>query len=102
MSSQTELLSNSYLFGSNAPYVEELYETYLDNPGTVPEEWRNYFEQLQNAPAADGLQATRDQAHAPIVESFAQRARSNAFAQSAKGGDLAVASKQVSVQSLIA
>ena len=26
---------NSYLFGSNAPYVEELYEAYLDNPGSV-------------------------------------------------------------------
>jgi 2-oxoglutarate dehydrogenase E1 component len=28
--------SNSYLFGGNAPYVEELYEAYLDNPGSVP------------------------------------------------------------------
>jgi 2-oxoglutarate dehydrogenase E1 component len=28
--------SNSYLFGGNAPYVEELYENYLDNPGSVP------------------------------------------------------------------
>ena len=26
---------NSYLFGANAPYVEELYESYLDNPGSV-------------------------------------------------------------------
>ena len=25
---------NSYLFGANAPYVEELYESYLDNPGS--------------------------------------------------------------------
>lgn len=104
MSSQIELLSNSYLFGGNAPYVEELYETYLDNPDTVPEEWRTYFDQLQlqQATGLDTSPATRDQAHAPIVESFAQRARSNAFLQPAKGGDLAVASKQVSVQSLIA
>ncbi|MFZ4693405.1 MAG: 2-oxoglutarate dehydrogenase E1 subunit family protein, partial [Burkholderiaceae bacterium] len=27
--------SNSYLFGGNAPYVEELYEAYLLNPGAV-------------------------------------------------------------------
>ena len=26
---------NSYLFGGNAPYVEELYERYLDNPRHV-------------------------------------------------------------------
>lgn len=25
--------NNSYLFGGNAPYVEEMYEKYLDNPG---------------------------------------------------------------------
>jgi len=37
-----EYRSNSYLFGGNAPYVEELYEAYLDNPGSVPENWRAY------------------------------------------------------------
>ena len=46
--------SNSYLFGGNAPYVEELYEAYLDNPGSVPDNWRSYFDALQNVPAADG------------------------------------------------
>ena len=29
--------ANSHLFGGNAPYVEELYESYLDNPGSVSE-----------------------------------------------------------------
>ncbi|MFL6714816.1 MAG: 2-oxoglutarate dehydrogenase E1 subunit family protein, partial [Burkholderiaceae bacterium] len=29
-----QYLSNSYLFGGNAPYVEELYEAYLNNPGS--------------------------------------------------------------------
>jgi 2-oxoglutarate dehydrogenase E1 component len=31
-----EFLSNSYLFGGNAPFVEELYESYLNNPQSVP------------------------------------------------------------------
>ena len=31
--------SNSYLFGGNAPYVEEMYEAYLDNPAPV-DNWR--------------------------------------------------------------
>ncbi|GIX25094.1 MAG: 2-oxoglutarate dehydrogenase subunit E1 [Caldimonas sp.] len=93
--------SNSYLFGGNAPYVEELYETYLDNPGAVPENWRAYFDALQNVPAVDGSDS-RDVAHAPIIESFAQRAKSNAFAVKASSADLAVARKQVHVQSLIA
>jgi len=93
--------ANSYLFGGNAPYVEELYEAYLDNPGSVPEKWRAYFDALQNVPAADGSEA-RDVAHAPVVESFAQRAKSNAFSVKASAAELAVARKQVHVQSLIA
>jgi len=93
--------ANSYLFGGNAPYVEELYEAYLDNPGSVPDNWRVYFDNLQHVPAADGS-GTRDVAHAPVVESFAQRAKANAFALKASEADLAVARKQVHVQSLIA
>ncbi|OXR49207.1 2-oxoglutarate dehydrogenase E1 component [Pusillimonas sp. T2] len=103
MSSQSESLSNSYLFGSNAPYVEELYESYLDNPGSVSDEWRAYFDQLQHLPATDGKEVTRDQAHAPIIQSFAERAKANAFLTvRAQQPDLSVASKQVYVQSLIA
>jgi len=94
--------STSYLFGGNAPYVEELYEAYLDNPGSVPDNWRNYFDQLQHTPAVDGQESTRDQAHAPVIESFAQRARANAFLPRATETNLSVASKQVHVQSIIA
>jgi len=94
--------STSYLFGGNAPYVEELYEAYLDNPGSVPDNWRNYFDQLQHTPAVDGQESTRDQAHAPVIESFAQRARANAFLPRAAESDLSVAGKQVHVQSIIA
>jgi 2-oxoglutarate dehydrogenase E1 component len=93
--------SNSYLFGGNAPYVEELYEAYLDNPGSVPDTWRTYFDNLQHVAATDGSER-RDVAHAPVVESFAQRAKANAFASKASSSDLAVARKQVHVQSLIA
>ena len=39
--------SNSYLFGGNAPYVEELYEAWLSDPASVPESWRGYFERMQ-------------------------------------------------------
>ena len=96
-----EYRSNSYLFGGNAPYVEEMYEQYLDNPGSVPDNWRAYFDALQNVPAVDGTEAP-DVAHAPIVESFAQRAKANAFGAKASSTDLAIARKQVHVQSLIA
>ena len=92
---------NSYLFGGNAPYVEELYESYLLDPGSVPDRWRTYFDNLQNVPAADGTLA-KDVAHAPVVESFAQRAKANAFQVKVSDSELAIARKQVHVQSLIA
>ncbi|NRT57482.1 2-oxoglutarate dehydrogenase E1 component [Leptothrix sp. C29] len=78
-----------------------MYEAYLDNPGSVPDNWRDYFDALQHVPAVDGSDS-RDVAHAPVIESFAQRAKANAFAVKASSADLAVARKQVHVQSLIA
>ncbi len=65
-----QLFGNSYLFGANAPFLEELYETYLENPAAVTPAWREYFDKLQNLPGA-----ATDVAHAPIVASFAQRAK---------------------------
>jgi len=69
--------TNSYLFGGNAPYVEELYENYLSHPGSVPEQWRAYFDRMQSVPSSSGDILSRDVAHAPIVQSFAERARAD-------------------------
>jgi 2-oxoglutarate dehydrogenase E1 component len=66
-----QFLDSSYLFGGNAPFIEELYERYLVNPAAVPDEWREYFDRVQVLPGT----ATKDVAHAPVVESFVQRAR---------------------------
>ena len=93
---------NSYLFGGNAPYVEELYEAYIDNPGSVPEKWRAYFDSMQLVPASSGVVTDRDVAHAPIVESFTQRAKQGFIRPQVGSHDLAVARKQVDVQSIIA
>lgn len=37
--------SNTYLFASNAPFIEELFEKYTLNPYSVSEEWRKFFEE---------------------------------------------------------
>ncbi|HEX6690883.1 MAG TPA: 2-oxoglutarate dehydrogenase E1 component [Burkholderiales bacterium] len=70
-----QFLDNSYLFGGNAPFIEELYESYLVNPGSVTEEWREYFDKMQVLPG----NANKDVAHAPVVESFVQRAKRGEF-----------------------
>jgi 2-oxoglutarate dehydrogenase E1 component len=71
-----ELRANSYLFGGNAPFIEELYEKYLLNPQSVPGEWRDYFDRMQDLPGG----TDKDVAHAPVVESFVQRAKRGEFA----------------------
>jgi 2-oxoglutarate dehydrogenase E1 component len=93
-----EFLASSHLFGGNAPFVEQLYENWLEDPQSIPAQWREYFERLQLLPAPAG-KAARDVAHAPIVESFAQRARSGA-ARPAPAP--ALDRKQVSVIQLVA
>ena len=65
-----QMISNSYLFGGNMPFVEDLYENYINNPASVPDNWRSYFDSLQNLPG-DGP----DVAHSPIIASFAERAK---------------------------
>src|SRR6266576_2632804 len=72
MCSMTEFLSTSTLFGSNAPFIEELYERYLGDPASVPVEWRGYFDELRGG--AD------DVAHAPVIESFIQLAKNKKVA----------------------
>lgn len=90
-----QLFETSHLFGGNAPFVEELYENYLDNPASVPGEWRDYFDKLAQLPGP----VARDVPHLPIVNAFADQAK--------KGGYRAAASmpvddkKQVSVLQMI-
>ena len=93
--------NNSYLFGGNAPYVEEMYEKYLDNPGSVPDEWRSYFDALQHLPAVDGSD-TRDLAHAPVVQSFADLAKQGTTRVVQANADSELGRKRNAVQQLIA
>ncbi len=56
---------SSHISGTNAAYVEDLYEQYLVEPNSVPPEWRDYFEKL---PRVDGV--TRDVPHSTVQEHF--------------------------------
>ncbi|MDZ7787421.1 MAG: 2-oxoglutarate dehydrogenase E1 component [Halofilum sp. (in: g-proteobacteria)] len=46
------LWSTSLLDGGNGPYLEALYESWLRDPASVPDEWRRYFDGL---PQVDGV-----------------------------------------------
>ena len=96
-----EQTANSYLFGGNAPYVEELYEAYLDNPGSVPDNWRAYFDSMQNVPAVDGSNKP-DVAHASVIASFAERAKAGPIRVVTASHDPEMGRKRVAVTQLIA
>ena len=93
--------ANSYLFGGNAPYVEELYEAYLNNPGSVPENWRAYFDQMQHVPAVDGS-SRPDVVHSSVVASFAERAKQGPIRTVSASSDVEMGRKRVAVTQLIA
>ena len=65
------LLGSSYLSGGNAAYVEAIYETYLQDPEAVGEQWRTYFDELRASRAAGA-----DIPHAPIRQQFLELGRS--------------------------
>ena len=94
-----QLWSTSHLDGGNASYVEELYELYLQDPNSVAEEWRSYFQKL---PQVNG-HAGSDVAHSTVRDHFLHLAKSNRRPQAASGG--AVSSehekKQIDVLRLI-
>jgi 2-oxoglutarate dehydrogenase E1 component len=90
----------SFLFGENVPYIEQLYESYLDDANSVSQEWRDYFEALQTVPASDGS-ARSDVSHTAVIDKFAVMAKS-ARPAIASGDTLALAKKQVAVQALVA
>jgi 2-oxoglutarate dehydrogenase E1 component len=91
---------SSHMAGANAPYVEEMYEAYLDDPLSVSEEWRLVFEQL---PTVDGVSI--DTNHSHIRNEFKKlaalgpmaRASSNSSSSSPNVSD----AKQVKVLQLI-
>ncbi|MEW8097075.1 MAG: 2-oxoglutarate dehydrogenase E1 component [Candidatus Thiodiazotropha endolucinida] len=57
------LRSTSAYSGGNAAFVEELYENYLKDPQSIPDDWRKEFEGLPS-------QTHTDTAHEPIRQRF--------------------------------
>lgn len=63
-----EAWATGCLFAGNAPFVEELYAKFLNNPESVDPRWRDYFLALrQNGPS--------DVDHAPIRQAFVELKR---------------------------
>ena len=70
-----EQMSTSYLFGGNAPFIEELYDAWLGNPEAVAPQWRSYFESLRGANDF----GRQDVAHSAIQASLVELTRKPRF-----------------------
>ena len=64
---RSDQLASSPLYGSNADYVESLYEQYLADPSGIAPEWREYFAALPRPAAPEA-------SHRAIQDAIAVRA----------------------------
>ena len=42
----SDYMSDSHTSGGHLSYLEDLYESYLQDPNSIPEEWKSYFNDL--------------------------------------------------------
>jgi len=86
-------LESSHLSGANAAYIEELYESYLDNSQSVSAEWREVFDSLPKVEGSDV-----EYRHSEIRDEFKELAKTAHKQIIVSGGGDA---KQVKVLQLI-
>jgi 2-oxoglutarate dehydrogenase E1 component len=67
MSSMQELKASGHLDGGNMAYVDSLYDDYLNDPQSVPEDWRQIFQSMSKGETPS--ESTRE-----VVEYFRQLA----------------------------
>ena len=91
-------MASSHLAGGNMAYIEGLYESYLDDPASVSDEWVQYFDSL---PKVDGVAV--EYKHSAVQAEFAALAKNKhreaAVAQTAASDEHQA--KQVKVLQLI-
>ena len=92
--------STGHLSGSNADYVEDLYERFLSDPDSIPQQWRDFFQSLPATSETKGPEVS----HAEIKKDFEALGKVSRYRQ-ILSNDAVVnsehSSKQVQVLQLI-
>ena len=65
MNNMETFWSTSHAAGAQSSYLESLYESYLDNPLSVPDDWKIYFDSL---PKVNG--SKKEVSHKEIINRF--------------------------------
>lgn len=91
---------SSHMAGNNVAYIESLYESFLEDPNSVPGEWREYFQKL---PRVDGALKS-DVPHSTVIQHFERLGRNRLKARPERESTLvqnAHEQKQMRVQDLV-
>ncbi|HLR17911.1 MAG TPA: 2-oxoglutarate dehydrogenase E1 component [Alcanivoracaceae bacterium] len=99
-SSMQQQWTSSHLGGNNAAYVDELYESYLADPNSIPEDWRVYFDKLPSV--ENNVEA--EMSHKAVREHFLLEAKNRSRVQKIGAGAVSTEHerRQVRVLHLIA
>nr|WP_297349049.1 2-oxoglutarate dehydrogenase E1 component [uncultured Glaciecola sp.] len=92
---------SSHMAGGNTAYIEEMYEAYLEDPQSIPENWKGIFDAL---PKVDGVEVESN--HTQIKADFKHMASLGPAARFTSGaavaqGDVQSDERQVKVLQLI-
>ncbi|MEJ2344035.1 MAG: 2-oxoglutarate dehydrogenase E1 component [Gammaproteobacteria bacterium] len=93
-----QLKASSYLYSTNAPYLEQLYERYLEDPSSVEPHWRAWFDQMQSGPPAEPAPAAPARVTTTAPQPRAERPATGAVAGALRAD---AAEKQAAVLRLI-
>ena len=69
----SDYMSDSHTSGGHLSYLEDLYESYLQDPDSISEEWKAYFNDL---PFQNGSQ--KDSSHLNVIKHFKNTSRRSA------------------------
>ncbi len=87
------------LYSGNASFLEALYESYLGDPASVSEEWREYFETLREEISEERADARHSEVRARMLE--IAESSSRGAVQVVRATDAIDGQKQVAVLQLI-
>jgi len=86
---------NSFLYAGNAPFIEALYEDFLENPESVPVQWRKIFEGWRTEGSAPEF------LHRHIIEELTQKAKHKTTVAATVSSPQQSLEKQIGVMQLI-
>jgi len=92
-----EMWNNAHLSGPNADYIELLYESFLQDPNSIPEDWRHFFQALPS----NLSQENPETPHSNIRNQFLALASGPITSVAVGSGNSEYEQKQVAVLRLI-